>query len=184
MVINDLKSAMGQKKQVGGNDQGGEEDLYNLVRGKKSSLTIQSLDEDSDEYVPSRKVIMMISSDESDGEDYSPRRPDETEMPVADFQMESEVDRNDERKEMSSDNETSDSSSTGKYESSSVVPTTNNRFQGSPRAILKSPKGSPRPIPPEAFNLIYKRAQERNEDLSHVLAEKMEQQNKYLESMN
>jgi hypothetical protein len=102
MVINDLKSAMGQKKQVGSNDKDGDEDLYNLVRGKKSSLTIQSLDEDSDEYVPSRKVIMMISSDESDGEDYSPRRPDEPEMPLADFQMESEVDRNDEIKEISS----------------------------------------------------------------------------------
>ncbi len=71
MVVNDLKSAIGQKKKTNSKaekEDEGDEDLYNLVRGKKSTMMIQRLDSDSDDYVPSRRVIMMISSDESEGE--------------------------------------------------------------------------------------------------------------------
>jgi hypothetical protein len=80
MVINDLKSSLGKKrkeKKVTSKDRDEDDDdeeLYNLVRGKKSTMMIQRLDEDGKEYVPSRHVIMMISSDESDNSEYKPKR--------------------------------------------------------------------------------------------------------------
>ncbi len=83
MVINDLKSSLGKKKkekQVAFKDEDeddDEEELYNLVRGKKSTMMVQRLDEDGEEYVPSRRVIMMISSDESEDSDYTPKRTSE-----------------------------------------------------------------------------------------------------------
>jgi hypothetical protein len=186
MVINDLKSAAGKKTKTNPKSEkedSGDEDLYNLVRGKKSTMMVQKLDRESDDYVPSRRVIMMISSDESEGEEYSPVRPETAELPVIDSEMEPEVKQKDESEGLSSDDDTSESSA-GKFQSSSAVPARNRRASASPRAILKSPQKMSRPSPPEAFNLIYKRAQERNDDLSKALEEKIEQQSKYLESLN
>jgi hypothetical protein len=84
MVINDLKSSLGQKKAAKlsvKDDEDGEDEIYNLVRGNKSAMVIQRLDDEGEDYVPSRKVkwtkgvIMMISSDESDDGEYKPKRP-------------------------------------------------------------------------------------------------------------
>ena len=98
MVINDLKLAVGKKTKTNPKsekeDSGGD-DLYNLVRGKKSTMMVQKLDRESDDYVPSRRVIMMISSDESEREEYSPVRPETAELPVIDSEMEPEVKQKD-----------------------------------------------------------------------------------------
>ena len=75
MVINDLKSALGQKRKDKSStkeDEHDDEELYNLVRGNKSAMVIQRLDEGGEEFVPARKVnvsskvIMAISADDSD----------------------------------------------------------------------------------------------------------------------
>jgi hypothetical protein len=92
MVINDLKSSMGQKMKSSAKDKddGDDEELYNLVRGRKSTMMIRRLDEEEDNYVPSKRVVMMISSDESEDGDYSPVHPDLPEEPEEDLNRVSE----------------------------------------------------------------------------------------------
>jgi hypothetical protein len=57
---------------------GGDDELYNFVRGK-STMMIQRMDEDSTEdYVPQRRVVMMTSSKDSDGSKRLHRLPKRT----------------------------------------------------------------------------------------------------------
>ncbi len=74
MVVKDLKSKAGQRKPKKDNSDD-EDEVYSLVRGNKSTLMVQRLDEEEN-YKPARKerAIMMISSDESDLSDYVPKR--------------------------------------------------------------------------------------------------------------
>ena len=77
MVMNDLKSALGQKKKGKSSAKEDEQDdaeLYDLVRGNQSAMVIQRLDEGKEDYVPSKRVIMMITSEDSDGSDYKPKK--------------------------------------------------------------------------------------------------------------
>jgi hypothetical protein len=73
MVVNDLKSSLGQssKRKPKEKDDGSDDDIYDLVRGKKSSMIIQGFDSGEREYLPRRGVIMMDSSGESEDSDYT-----------------------------------------------------------------------------------------------------------------
>jgi hypothetical protein len=81
MVINDLKSTLGNIKKTQSITKDVEENndnLYNLVRGNKSTMVIQRMDEDGEEFVPSKqvrlsRVVMMISSDKSEDGEYKPK---------------------------------------------------------------------------------------------------------------
>jgi hypothetical protein len=78
MVINDLKSSLKKRNSARKEEDKdeGDDDLYNLVRGKRSTLTIQRLDEKGeDDYKPQRRVIMVVSSSNSEEEDYTPQKP-------------------------------------------------------------------------------------------------------------
>jgi hypothetical protein len=56
-------------------DDSGDDEIYDLVRGAKTSMVIRRLDDDGEEkFVPKQRVVMMISSEESDDE-YSPKKP-------------------------------------------------------------------------------------------------------------
>ena len=83
MVVNDLKSSLGQKgkrkaKEVSSADnEEGDDELYDLVRGKSSTMMIQRLDAEDNDYLPKRRVIMMVSSEESDDSDYKPKKKPE-----------------------------------------------------------------------------------------------------------
>jgi hypothetical protein len=81
MVINDLKSTLGnikKTKSITKDDEGDNDNLYNLVRGNKSAMVIQRMDKDGEDFVPTKqgrfsKVVMMISSDESEDGEYKPK---------------------------------------------------------------------------------------------------------------
>jgi hypothetical protein len=53
MVVNDLKSSLGKggKKISKEKDEGDDDDLYDLVRGKRSTMMIQRLDGEGNEFV-------------------------------------------------------------------------------------------------------------------------------------
>jgi hypothetical protein len=76
LVLKDLKGSVGKrKKEKSGKEDSGDDELYDLVRGAKSSMVIRRLDDDGEEkFVPKQRVVMMISSEESDDE-YSPKKP-------------------------------------------------------------------------------------------------------------
>jgi hypothetical protein len=76
MVINELKTKVNKEKIAKFEKEKDDDDLYDLVRGKKTTMMVQRRDE-GEEYIPRRKVIMMISS-ESD-EDFVPKKPAENE---------------------------------------------------------------------------------------------------------
>ncbi len=58
MVVNDIKSSLGQKgkrkaKEVSSADNDeGDDELYDLVRGKSSTMMIQKLDAEDNDYLP------------------------------------------------------------------------------------------------------------------------------------
>jgi len=199
MVINDIKSSMGQKKKSSSKDKDEEDDeeLYNLVRGQKSTMMIRRLNEDEDDYVPSRKVIMIISSDESEDGDYSPVRPDLPEEPEEDVERVSETPKQS-KVEYEDDVTSSDEeSSNGKNESSSLSRSVPREILAEPKTRFSSPpltsllRDSPepktrasRPEPPESFNLLYQRTKEKGESLTQSINERIEQQNKYMEKMS
>ena len=74
MVVKSMKSGVKKEKIASYEKDNNDEDLYNLVRGERSTMMVQRKEQE-DDYVPRRKVVMMISS-ESDGE-YTPKRPSE-----------------------------------------------------------------------------------------------------------
>jgi len=78
MVINDLKSSIKKNKtaEKKGEKEDGDDELYNLVRGRQSTMMIQKADgQAEDDYVPQRRVIMMISSSNSqDEDDFTPKK--------------------------------------------------------------------------------------------------------------
>ncbi len=77
MVISDLKSNLRKERsnQSASADSDGDDDLYNLVRGLKSTMMIQK-GNGRDDYVPKRRVIMVVSSNSED-ENYTPKKPEE-----------------------------------------------------------------------------------------------------------
>jgi hypothetical protein len=78
MVIKDLKGNLGKRKEKP-KEESDDEEIYNLVRGKRTAMMVQRRDDEGDDnYVPQRpqrRVIMMISSGESEDSDYIPKRP-------------------------------------------------------------------------------------------------------------
>ncbi len=62
MVLKDLKGSVGKKKKEKlVKDDSGDDELYDLVRGAKSSMVIRRLDDDGEEkFVPKQIVVMVI----------------------------------------------------------------------------------------------------------------------------
>ena len=183
MVMNDLKSSFKRKRKEKSKEGDSDDELYDLVRGGKSTMMIQRVYDERDsgeDYIPSRQVIMMISSDESEDGEYSPKRDldaretdekNKREKPLVKLE-----EKDNDSSECESSQEETDSSdeesNNGKLESSSSVPT-----QVPHRMDWHQTES-------ESWHLKYTKQQKRQQELLQDVNQRIENQNGHIKEMN
>ncbi len=167
MVVNDIKYSLGKssKKKSKERGDGDDGDLYDLVRGKRSSMMIQRLDEEGDDFVPRRGIIMMISSDESEDAEYSPKRGIKEKIENEEKPLDEDQDGESETTDSESSQEENESSGNKnenkKYESSSVSPPASRSVPGPILRRNYPEKGTVPNQPSEGWHVVYAQQQRR-----------------------